>query len=208
MTITAHSGAFGTPDNSIEFVKKALAENCEIFEVDVTFRPDGTPVVIHDGHPRADQGILLRDVFALAAEHPTVRMNLDLKSVANLPAVDALLDAYGLKDRAFYTGVKEEWTGTVRENSAVPYYLNADVAVWNRSRLPALQKLAEKVRSLGAVGINTHYSNCRPAMVKAFHDKGMPVSVWTVNDAKNAAKYAALGVDNITTRKPDLFREG
>lgn len=208
MTITAHSGAFGTPDNSIEFVKKALAENCEIFEVDVTFRPDGTPVVIHEGHPRADQGILLRDVFALAAGHPTVRMNLDLKSVANLPAVDALLDDYGLKDRAFYTGVKEDWTGTVRENSAVPYYLNADVAVWNRSRLPALRKLAEKVRSLGAVGINTHYSNCRPAMVKAFHEKGMPVSVWTVNDGKNAAKYAALGVDNITTRKPDLFREG
>jgi glycerophosphoryl diester phosphodiesterase len=208
MTITAHSGAFGTPDNSIEYVRKVLAENCEIFEIDVTFRPDGTPVVIHDGHPRADQGILLRDVFALAAEHPTVRMNLDLKSVANLPAVDALLDAYGLKDRAFYTGVNEGWVQTVRENSSVPYYLNADVAVWNRSRLPALQKLAEKVRSLGAVGINTHYSNCRPAMVKAFHEKGMPVSVWTVNDAKNAAKYAALGVDNITTRKPDLFREG
>ena len=70
------------------------------------------------------------------------------------------------------------------------------------------EKLAEKVRSLGAVGINTHYSNCRPAMVKAFHEQGMPVSVWTVNDEKNAAKYASLGVDNITTRKPDLFREG
>lgn len=208
MTITAHSGAFGTPDNSIEYVRKALAENCEIFEIDVTFRPDGTPVVIHDGHPKADQGILLEEVFALAAEHPTVQMNLDLKSVANLPAVDAMLDRFGLKDRAFFTGVNEGWTQTVRENSAVPYYLNADVALWNRSRLPALEKLAEKVRSLGAVGINTHYSNCRPAMVKAFHDKGMPVSVWTVNDEKNAAKYAALGVDNITTRKPDLFRKG
>ena len=41
-------------------------------------------------------------------------------------------------------------------------------------------------------------------MVKAFHDKGMPVSVWTVNDEKNAAKYAAMGVDNITSRRPDM----
>ena len=49
MTITAHSGAFGTPDNSLEYVKKVLEEHCEIFEIDVTFRPDGTPVVIHSG---------------------------------------------------------------------------------------------------------------------------------------------------------------
>ena len=41
-------------------------------------------------------------------------------------------------------------------------------------------------------------------MVKVFHEKGMPVSVWTVNDEKNAAKYAAMGVDNITSRHPDM----
>ena len=88
MTITAHSGAFGTPDNSLEYVKKVLEEHCEIFEIDVTFRPDGTPVVIHSGSPKADEGVLLEEVFALTAEDPAIRMNLDLKSVKNLPAVD------------------------------------------------------------------------------------------------------------------------
>ncbi len=206
MTVTAHSGAFDTPDNSIEFVKKVLAEGCEIFEIDVTFRPDGTPVIIHSGSPKASEGILLRDVFSLVAADPAIRMNLDLKSVKNLPAVDELLDRYSLTDRAFYTGVGADWAQTVRENSRVPYYLNADVAIWKRSSEKALAALADKVAALGAVGVNTHYDNCRPAMVKAFHDKGMPVSVWTVNDAKNAAKYAAMGVDNITSRKPDTVK--
>ena len=207
MTVTAHSGAFGTPDNSIDYVKKVLEENCEIFEIDVSFRPDGTPVIIHDGHPKANEGILLRDVLSLTAQHPSIKMNLDLKSVANLPAVDELLDRFGLTDRAFFTGVGENWAQTVRENSRVPYYLNADVALWSRSRESAMVSLADKIVRLGAVGINTHYSNCRHAMVEVFQEKGLPVSVWTVNDEKNAAKYAALGVDNITTRRPDLFRK-
>lgn len=206
MTITAHSGAFGTPDNSIEFIKKALEERCEIFEIDVTFRPDGTPVIIHDGSPKASEGILLRDAFALAAEDPNVRMNLDLKSVKNLPAVDELLARYGLTDRAFYTGVAADWAPVVRENSAVPYYLNASVSPWRRSSEATLTALAEKIVSLGAVGVNTHYDNCRPAMVKVFREKGLPVSVWTVNDSKTADKYVAMGVDNITTRHPDMLR--
>ena len=206
MTVTAHSGAFNTPDNSIEFIKKVLEEGCEIFEIDVTFRPDGTPVIIHSGSPKPTEGILLRDALALVAADPAIRMNLDLKSVKNLPAVDELLDRYGLADRAFYTGVGADWAPVVKKNSKIPYYLNADVAPWKRSRTKARAALADKLAALGAIGINTHYGNCHPAMVKVFHEKGMPVSVWTVNDEKNAAKYAAMGVDNITSRRPDMVK--
>ncbi len=206
MTITAHSGAFDTPDNSLEFVRTALAKGCEIFEIDVTFRPDGTPVLIHSGSPKATEGILLRDALALVAADPAVRMNLDLKSVKNLPAVDELLDRYGLTDRAFFTGVSADWTQTVRKNSRIPYYLNASVNPWKRSSEKTLTALADKIVALGAVGLNTHYDNCRPVTVKLFHEKGLPVSVWTVNDAKTAAKYAAMGVDNITSRHPDLVK--
>lgn len=206
MTVTAHSGAYDTPDNSIEFVKRALSEGCEILEIDVTFRPDGTPVIIHSSSPKASEGVLLRDVLSLVAADPSIRMNLDLKSVRNLPAVDELLNRYGLTDRAFYTGVGEDWTKTVRETSKIPYYLNAGVSPWRRSSEKALTALADKIVRLGAVGLNTHYDNCRPVMVKLFHEKGLPVSVWTVNDEKNAAKYAAMGVDNITSRCPDVVK--
>ena len=208
MTITAHSGAYGTPDNSIEYVKKVLEEHCEIFEIDVTFRPDGTPVIIHSGSPKDNEGILLRDVLALVAADPSIRMNLDLKSVKNLPAVDELLDRYGLTDRAFYTGVGEDWVPVVKKNSKVPYYLNASVAPWKRNKKKALAALADKIVALGALGINTHYDNCRFSMVEVFHEKGLQVSVWTVNDEKTANRFAVmpLSVDNITTRRPDMVQ--
>ena len=40
--ITAHSGADGTPDNSMEFVRYALTLPVDAFEVDVRRCADGT----------------------------------------------------------------------------------------------------------------------------------------------------------------------
>ena len=52
MTVTAHSGAFDTPDNSLEYIRRVLDAGCGILEMDVTFRPDGTPVLIDFGISR------------------------------------------------------------------------------------------------------------------------------------------------------------
>lgn len=208
MTVTAHSGAFNTPDNTIENVKKVLEEKCEIFEVDVTFRPSGTPVIIHDGNPSEDEGVLLEEVFALVAENDSsVKINLDIKSTANLPAVDKLLQKYGLADRAFYTGVFTDWVDTVKANSSVPYYLNDSVDEDKRNDAETLNALADKVISLGAIGLNINFENVHPIMTEIFHAKGIPVSVWTINDEETAKKYIEIGADNITTKNPEIFKK-
>ena len=46
-----------------------------------------------------------------------------------------------------------------------------------------------------------------PDWVKQAHDLGMTVNVWTVNDIENISKMATLGVDMITTNKPELVRD-
>lgn len=206
MTITAHSGAFNTPDNTIENVKKVLEENCEIFEVDVTFRPSGTPVIIHESTPSEDEGVLLEEVFALVAEsNSNIKINLDIKSTLNLPAVDKLLQKYSLTDRAFYTGVFTDWIDKVKVTSCVPYYLNDSVKRSKRNDAETLNALADKVIKLGAVGLNTNYKNATPLMMKIFHARGIPVSVWTINGKIRAKKYIKMGADNITTKKPEIF---
>lgn len=104
MTITAHSGSFDTEDNSMENIRKVFDENCEIMEMDVTFRPDKTPVIIHKSAPSEEEGILLEDVFTFVAGHQNknILLNLDLKSLNNLPQVDYLLEENNLKERAFF----------------------------------------------------------------------------------------------------------
>lgn len=207
MTITAHSGAFETEDNSMENIRKVLDENCEIMEVDVTFRPDDTPVIIHKSAPSEEEGILLEEVLTLVANHQNrdILLNLDLKSLNNLPQVDYLLEKNDLKGRAFFTGVFEEWVETVKKNSSLQYYLNASIEERDKDRKEAVIALAKKVKKLGAIGLNTHYSNVCPILIETFHREGLLVSVWTVNEPQLAREFLAMGVDNLTTRKPDMF---
>lgn len=206
-TVTAHSGAFGTPENSLEFVERVLREDCDIIEMDVTFRPDGTPVILHCGSPAQNEGVPLAEALQRIAADPRLRMNLDLKSVANLPAVDALLKEYGLLGRAFYTGVDEAWTETVRSNSAVPYYLNTGVSYAEKRSAARADRLAKKLLSLGAVGLNTHYGNATPTVAAAMHANGLPVSLWTANTRAAMLRCLRLGADNITTRQPDQLKK-
>lgn len=46
--ITAHTGADGTPDNSLEYVRYALTTNADTLEVDIRPIDDGTLVISHD----------------------------------------------------------------------------------------------------------------------------------------------------------------
>lgn len=85
------------------------------------------------------------------------------------------------------------------------YYLNASIEEEDRECQEVVLALAKKVKKLGAIGLNTHYSNVRPILVEIFHQEGLLVSVWTVDELKLAREFIAMGVDNLTTRKPDMF---
>lgn len=211
-TLTAHSGSFGTPDNSLEFIRAAIKKKVKLLELDVTFHADGTPVMIHSGRPKKDEGILLTEAFDLLAEAPDIRMNLDLKSVRNIPALEKMLAEYNMLDRAFYTGVHRRFMEKVRTTGTLPYYLNADVPVRYRKSEKALSTLAKRIHALGAVGLNTHYGNLTQELVTVLHREGLLVSVWTVNDEETARRVIACGPDNITSKNPDavakVFGEG
>ena len=203
MTLTAHSGSYGTPDNSLEFIRTAIEKKVKLLELDISFRSDNTPVMIHSGRPKKDEGILLTEAFDLLAAAPDIRMNLDLKSVRNIPGLEKLLEEYNLLDRAFYTGVHRRFMEKVRTTGTLPYYLNADVPVRYRKSEKALTTLSKRIHALGAIGLNTHYGNLTPELVTVLHRESLLVSVWTVNDEETARNVIACHPDNITSKKPD-----
>lgn len=202
-TVTAHSGAFDTPDNSLAFVRRAVEGPCDIIEMDVTFRPSGAPVIIHADAPTETEGVPLEEALRLIAAHPTLKMNLDLKSTENLPAVDALLAEYGLAGRAFYTGVGEDWADTVRKNSAVPYYVNTDFSYALKRSSRGADEAAKKLRALGALGLNAHYNDVSPTVIRAMRENGLLTSLWTANTPRAMRRCLILCPDNVTTRHPD-----
>lgn len=205
-TVTYHAGAMHTEPNTVSSVSTAIEYDAQIVEFDVSFRPDGTPVIIHDPAPGDLQGELLENALRVVAEHPTCQINLDIKSMKNLGWVDELVRRYGLFDRVFYTGVFEDWVETVKKTSTIPYYLNYNVSADEVKDEAQLQAIADKVKNYGAIGINSNYSNANKRFVEIMHKNGLLVSLWTVNSIPDMPKVLAYCPDNITTKKPQLLK--
>lgn len=205
-TITCHAGSMLTKPNSLQSVKESVDWGADIVEFDVSFRPDGTPVIIHNSSPSANQGEFLDKALAIVAESKTCRINLDIKSKTNLPAVDKLVREYALLDRVFYTGVFEDWVETVRNTSDIHYYLNhkiSETEVLNEAEAVAV---AEKAKALGAIGINSNLEYSSKLFTDIMHKNGLLVSLWTANSPSDMIKCLDAKPDNITTKKPNILK--
>lgn len=206
-TITCHSGALFTKDNTLHSVRTAVEWGAQVVEFDVTFRPSGNPVIIHAAAPAENEGVLLNDALGIVAESETCKINLDIKSTSNLPAVDELVRLNGLKDRVFYTGVFPDWVETVRSNSSIPYYLNYNVSKKEAADAEAIQKIADIAKKLGAIGINSNFKEANKTFVDIIRQNDLLVSLWTVNKISDMNRVLNLMPDNITTRNPSILKE-
>lgn len=201
-TITAHTGCMGTKENSLDSMKKGAENGAQIVEFDLYFTKDGEPVLSHDA-PKGNE-IPLSEAFAYLATLDGVRANVDVKTVDGIDKVYALAKEYNVEDRIFYTGVKDEYVEAVRNNSPeIEYYLNVSVSQSKNRDREYLQGLVEKVKNAGAIGINFNYKSASKELVEVFHENGLLVSIWTVDDEYNMYKILSFGPDNITTRHPD-----
>lgn len=202
-TVTWHAGAMNTENNTLPSLKKALDADADIAELDVSFLPDGTPVLIHAEAPTDVSLPRLEDAFALTAQYKRTCLNLDLKSTANVKAVDELAVKYGLEKRAFYTGVGEEWVSAVKSASALPCYLNTAPSLTEMYDREKAAELVEKAAELGCIGLNMHFSHATYILLSAARSQNMLVSLWTPSKTAEIEMVLGFSPDNITTTRPD-----
>lgn len=68
-----------------------------------------------------------------------------------------------------------------------------------------LRRAADEIKHAGAVGINCKYTYLSKALVEVMHERGLSVSVWTVDKKPLMLYVLSLAPDNITTRNPRLL---
>ena len=71
-------------------------------------------------------------------------------------------------------------------------------------------ELIAKLKAGGLDGVDLQYrveSLTTPAAIRAIHDAGLFMSVWTVDDAEAARKLIAAGVDAITSNRAAAVRD-
>lgn len=205
-TITAHTGCMKSKENSLESFEMGVKNGASIVEFDLYFTKNGEPVLSHN-EPVGGE-ITLDEAFKYLADFKNTGINIDVKTCDALHKVYPTAQKYGVENRIFYTGVKDEFVEPVRKNSPqVKYFLNMSVKKSKAKDKEYLMSLVEKVKKAGAIGINFKYTGATKELVKVFQENGLSVSIWTVNSKWRMKKILSFAPDNITTRKPDKLSE-
>jgi glycerophosphoryl diester phosphodiesterase len=71
-------------------------------------------------------------------------------------------------------------------------------------RWPMLTAFAKLIR---AHGFNAHHESLTPERIADFHENGMTVAAWTIDDPEIMRRLAEWGADAIITNKPDVARD-
>src|SRR5579884_3171506 len=74
---------------------------------------------------------------------------------------------------------------------------------WN---FAALERLIQQVKALGCTWVNMDRNLFMDNMPGALHEDGLKLGLWTVNSEDEMRRFAAAGVDSLTTDRPDLFK--
>jgi len=201
-TVTAHTGAFDTPENSMESVQAAIENNVQIIEIDIRQRPDKTLVISHDIVVMNNEGTPLADVFALLQQDDCL-INLDIKETRTLDPLHDMLVEYNLLSRAFLTGIDQMNVNAVKESSCadMDYYLNCQPSRIKIFTDDYKVKIIDLLKETGAVGINCNYKYACATLSNLLHENGYKLSVWTVNTKFEMKRMLVTQPDNITTKE-------
>lgn len=198
-TITAHSGAFNTPDNSMDYIDKAIEQKVDILEIDVRQRPDGTLVMGHDIVITNKDGVEVEEVFKKVKD-TGILINLDIKEVRTLKTLRELVEKYDLLETVFLTGINILEVDAVKKDfPQVAYYLNyspSRIKIFTEDYQTKLLKLLDDT---GAIGINCSYQYASQTLSEVLHKNGYKLSVWTVDQKRHMIRTLSIHPDNITT---------
>ena len=206
-TITAHTGAFDTAENSIDSVKAAIENKVSVLELDIRQRPDGTLVMSHDLVVTNSDGVPLTQAFELLRRKDGIMLNLDIKETRTLNALHDMLVEYGLYGRAFLTGIESADVAAVKNSACadMDYYLNCQPSRIKIFTDEYSERLLAMLKESGAIGVNCSYEYAGGKLSELLHKNGYKLSVWTVNDEYNMKRTLVFEPDNITTKQYDLL---
>lgn len=206
-TVTAHTGAYDTPMNSLEFVKTAIENNAQVIEVDVRQRPDGTVVLSHEIVVTNNDGLPLEDVMPYLEKAVNVQINFDIKETRTLDSLYELIVEYNVLNRSFLTGIEQINVKAVKQSNcaSMNYYLNCKPSKIKIFSDDYRQKIIKLLEDTGAIGINCNYTYAGSQLSNLLHKKGYKLSVWTIDTKKAAKKMLVIKPDNITTKNPDMI---
>ena len=218
ITIVAHRGGAGLfPENTMIAFRKSKELGADAIECDIHATKDGNLVVIHDPDLKGTAGI---DEFISDLSLDEIR-KIRLPSGEGIPELESVLREI---DMNFYVELKSPETvePLVRLFDANPQFRKKCIII---SFLHASLKLLKQkypdlvvgallpdspddsvsyAKSSGFTLLGFYFRNITKDTVDQCHRGGILVNVWTANTEEEISGAISIGVDSITTDRPDL----
>jgi glycerophosphoryl diester phosphodiesterase len=210
----AHRGyAAQGGENSLAAIAAALALGCDVVELDVRRRRDGALVLHHDDANRPGAALLV-DALRLIAATPGVGADLDVKQSETGPAIIDAVRTAGMLGRTICTG--GGWEGLARIRTAepgirigltIPRRGSSLPRVIQRAGVPVARRQVAAVlpglmQRYGADLVTVYHRLVDRRVVGAVHRIGGEIWTWTVDDPRDLARLAGLGVDGVCSDRP------
>jgi glycerophosphoryl diester phosphodiesterase len=206
----AHRGEpFGCRENTLPAFAAAVSLRADMVEIDVRRTVDGAVAVVHDptldrlwGLDRLVAETTLREVRELGIPEldevlgaVTIPLMVDFTEADVVePALEAILRADAL-DRVLFSGGNVAGHRLLR--SLVPA---ARIALTWTSDDPCPDALLDEL-AVEFFNPSGHLLGDQPGLVAAMHERGTPVSTWTIDRRADMELALDLGVDAVITNR-------
>ena len=126
-----------------------------------------------------------------------------------LPALRQLLAESGKMSQIVIIGFDLETVAQSKKLIDVPTYWlkGTDKVKKTEQWIPHDPKLVQMAKDKGLDGLDVHFAGVTEDLVRAAKTAEQKLYVWTVDDPQEARRLVKLGVDGITTNRPDWLRE-
>ncbi len=217
---SGHRGAAGlAPPNTLASFERALEFGCTLLEMDVQRAADESIVLFHDDQMTVDgvrypfgslTPVELRALpgganlatleEALARIGGRAAPLLDLKGVGFEQQLADTVRAAGVERSLVCGKPLASLLATQAANPAIATSLTFDA-----DALAALDAAA--VARIPTDAVTVDHRRLSPELLDWFHGQRITVIAWTVDLPERMRELIALGVDGITTNRPDLLAE-
>lgn len=210
--ITAHAGFDGTPENTEASLREALPLSPDAVEVDVRRGGDGSLMLSHQAEGAAGTCCTLARAIEIVLSAPALRINCDLKEPGLEPAVLELARDLGALGRVILTGdVRPEAVESLQRSVQVCLNLecllpdlggrgaagSGGSAPLSGEEMDFLFREAERCRIRA---FNLPYRLFTEGFAARAAERGVGLSLWTVDSLSLLRKLIAAAPLNITTR--------
>ncbi len=230
----AHRGAsWDAPENTLVSVKLAWQKNADAVEIDVHLSKDNRIMVIHDKDTKRTSGekLVVKDTNSdelrkmdvggfkgsdfMGEKIPFLeevietipagkKLFIEIKCGTEvIPFLKDIVDKSGKIGQLVIIGF--DFEVVEKAKNLIPNV----PAYWLHNNVMGEydKKWIEKAKQTGLDGLNFRFKGITPGYAKAVHEAGLKIFTWTVDDPEEAKRLSELGIDGITTNRPEWLKK-